>query len=81
MKIKDLNYWPCVWFREDRLFTREDLLNHKDAEFFAFWNPYDSCFRLALRSDIADVFLRENLVEIDPLEDLPFWDNIPINAE
>lgn len=80
MKIKDLNYWPCTWFRENRPFTREDMLNCS-SEFFAFWNPYGPGYRVALRSDIANVFLKENLMEVDPLEDLPYWDHLLLNAE
>ena len=81
MKIKELNTWHCYWFREDRLFTREDLLNHSDSEFIVFGNPYEFGFRLALYSDVAEVFLRKNVSELDPMKDLPFWDYLILNAE
>ena len=81
MKIKDLNSWHCYWFREDRPFTREDLLNHSDVEFIVFGNPYEFGFRLALYSDVAEVFLRKNADAVDPMEDLSFWDHLILNAE
>ena len=81
MKIKDLNAWHCYWFRENRLFTREDLLDHSDVEFIVFGNPYEFGFRLALYSDIAEVFLRKNVDAVDPMTDLPFWDHLMLNAE
>lgn len=77
MKISELNSWPCTWFREERPFRKSDLLEDSSI-FFAFGKNPETFF-LAKRSDIAEVFLKDGMEEMNVLEQLEPMEYLILN--
>lgn len=69
MNISELNYWPCVWHKDDTSLSKSEFLQCK-TEFFVFGNDESQPYVLANRGDIAEAFFAKNTDTIDPFQDL-----------
>ncbi|MEG2148199.1 MAG: sigma 54-interacting transcriptional regulator [Clostridiales bacterium] len=69
MKISDLNYWECDWYRDKNTITKKEFLA-SESTYFVFGNGESEDFTLFNRGDISDSFLRTGEDSICPLEQI-----------
>lgn len=63
MKISELNYWKCAWYKDDTCLTKETFLANP-AMFFVFGNGDSTEFMVYSRSLLAEKFLTSGADEL-----------------